>query len=177
MVQDPNIAVITYNQYDHEDGQGWPCHGKHSNLSDDVTERKARLLKDMISYLESCYFIELPIDSVCKMHIKKYIDIDATTRDRDFFLRRKEIVNVYNRLTNFFYQLHSKDEMSVNLWYQINQDDFFFYQKPNGADIPFIAGIQTKWMLETMVKLSHNSLIAMDSTFSTNKYGASFFFQ
>ena len=73
------------------------------------------------------------------------------------------------------YQLHTKDEMSVNLWYQRNQDDFFFYQKPNGANIPFIAGIQTKWMLETMVKLSHNSLIAMDSTFSTNKYGVSFF--
>ena len=28
-------------------------------------------------------------------------------------------------------------------------------------------------MLDTMVKLSHNSSIAMDSTFSTNKYGVS----
>ena len=175
MVQDPNTAVITYNQYDHEDGQGWPCHGKDNTSSDDVIEKKPKLSKDMISYIESCYFLELPIDSVCKIHIKKYLDIDATSRDRDFFLRRKDVVNIYDRLMKESYQLHSKDEMSVNLWYQRNQDDFFFFQKPNGTDIPFIAGIQTKWMLETMVKLSHNSLIAMDSTFSTNKYGVSFF--
>ena len=63
--------------------------------------------------------------------------------------------------------------MSVNLWYEQHTDDIFFYQKPNGKDVPFIIGIQTKWMLENMVKLSHNSLIAMDSTFSTNKYGVS----
>ena len=63
--------------------------------------------------------------------------------------------------------------MSVNLWYHKHREDIFFYQKPNGAEVPFIMGIQTKWMLDTMVKLSHNSLIAMDSTFSTNKYGVS----
>lgn len=38
-------------------------------------------------------------------------------------------------------------------------------------EVLFIIEIQIKWMLETMVKLSHNSLIAMDSTFNTNKYG------
>ena len=95
----------------------------------------------MISYIESCFFLQVPIDSVCKMHIKKYLDIDATSRDRDFFLRRKDVVNIYNRLMIESYQLHRKDEMSVNLWYQRNQNDFFFYQKPNGADIPFIVGI------------------------------------
>ena len=46
----------------------------------------------------------------------------------------------------------------------------FFYQNPNGGDIPFIIGIETKWMLEKMVKLSHNSLISMASTLNTNKY-------
>ena len=51
------------------------------------------------------------------------------------------------------YQLHKKDEMSVNLWYRKDSNEFFFYQKPNGGDVPFIVGIQMKWMLETMVKL------------------------
>ena len=32
-------------------------------------------------------------------------------------------------------------------------------------------GIKTKWMLDTVMNLSHNSLIDMDFTFSTNKYG------
>jgi len=70
------------------------------------------------------------------------------------------------------YQLHKKkDEMSVNLWYKKHQDDFFFYQKPNGGEIPFIVRIQTKWMLDTMVKILNNIIIAMDSTFNTNIYG------
>ena len=127
MVHDPNIAVITYNQYDHEDGHGWPCHGKDNTLSDDVTQIKPRLSKDMISYLESCYFLQLPIESLCKMHIKKYLEIYATSRDRDFFLCKKDVVNIYNRLMKESYQLHNKDEMSVNISYQRNQDDFFLY--------------------------------------------------
>ena len=71
------------------------------------------------------------------------------------------------------YQLHQKDEMIINLWYQKRSKDFFVYQKPNGPGVHFIMEIQTKWMLDTMVKLSHNSIIDMDSMFSTNKYGVS----
>ena len=90
-----------------------------------------------------------------------------------FFLSRKYIVNIYSRFMKGKYQLHKKDEMRINLWYQKRSKYFFVYQKPNGLGVPFIMGIQTKWMLDTMVKLSHKSIIAMDSTFSTNKYGVS----
>ena len=113
------------------------------------------------------------VDVVYRTHIKRHVDIDVATWDRDFFLCMKDIVKNYNRLAKGNYQLHKKDEMSVNLWYQKHREDFFFYQKPNGVKVPFIIGIQIKWMLETMVKLSQNSLIDMDSTFNTNKYGVS----
>ncbi|GLJ05171.1 hypothetical protein SUGI_0012650 [Cryptomeria japonica] len=43
--------------------------------------------------------------------------------------------------------------------------------RPQGADRPFIMGIQMAWMLDMMVRLSHDSIISMDSTFATNKYG------
>jgi hypothetical protein len=26
--KDPNIAILTYNTYEHEDEEGWPCHGR-----------------------------------------------------------------------------------------------------------------------------------------------------
>jgi len=173
MVQSPEIAILTYNMSEHEDGEGWPCHGQHDTSCEARTLHKPKLSRDIVSYVESCFHMGVSIDSVYKLHVKRHIDMDAVARDRDFFLSRKDIVNIYNRLMKGNYQLHKKDEMSVNLWYQKQQEDFFFYQKPNGADVPFIIGIQTKWMLETMVKLSHNSLLAMDSTFSTNKYGVS----
>ena len=69
------------------------------------------------------------------------------------------------------YQLHKKYETSVNFGSRDDQMMFYFFPNPNGPNVPFIIRIQTKWMLETMVKLSHNSLIGMDSTFNTNKYG------
>ena len=75
------------------------------------------------------------------MHVTKYIDMDAATRDRDLFFSIKDVFNIYNRLMKGNYQLHKKDKISVNLWYRKHQNDSFFYQKPNGGDVPFIIGI------------------------------------
>ena len=50
----------------------------------------------------------------------------------------------------------------------------FFYQKQDVVQtIPFIIGIQTSWMHLMKVKHSHNNVMSIDSTFSTNKYGVS----
>eukprot|EP01018_Ginkgo_biloba_P040331 Gb_40844 [translate_table: standard] len=59
--------------------------------------------------------------------------------------------------------------MSTNLLYK--NVYVFFYQNPVDDQIIFIIGLQTPWMRKMMVKFSHNSLIAMESTFSTIKYG------
>ena len=69
--------------------------------------------------------------------------MDVVTRDRDFFLSRNDTVNIYDWLMKGNYQLHQKDEMSVNIWYHKHREDFFFYQKLNGVDAPFTMGIQT----------------------------------
>lgn len=69
---------------------------------------------------------------------------------------------------------NENDAKSVSLWHVEEKDNFFYYKTLNsGENIPFIIGIQTPWMQEMMVRYSHNSIIAMDSTFSTNKYGVS----
>jgi hypothetical protein len=77
------------------------------------------------------------------MHIKKYVGMDEANRYRNFFLCRKDIVNIYNHLMKMNYQLNKKDEKSVNLWYEKHHDDFFFYQKPNVGVVlshKFVAG-------------------------------------
>ena len=134
---------------------------------------KIGLSRDNIYYVESCFYFDVLVDSVCKMNIYKHVYIDAKNCDRDFLLWRKDVENIYNRLRKGKYQLHQKDELSVNLWCQNHKDDIFFYLKPNDRDVPFTIGIQTKWMLETTIKLSYNNSIGMDSTFSTNRYGVS----
>lgn len=54
------------------------------------------------------------------------------------------------------------------------KDNFFYYKTLNNVEnIPFIIGIQTQSMQEMIAKHSHDSIIAMYSTVSTNKYGVS----
>ena len=89
-------------------------------------------------------------------------------------MTRQDILNIYNDMKRQEYVKDQCDPKSVECWYNECPENFFFYQKQDVVqDIPFIIGIQTKWMRSMMVKHSHNNVISMDSTFSTNKYGVS----
>ena len=81
------------------------------------------------------------------------------------------MLNAWKRVHSLHSQKNEDDAKSVCLWHIEEKENFFFYKTPkNKENIPFIIGIQTPWMQEMMVKHSHDSIIAMDSTFSTNKY-------
>ena len=84
MVQSPNIAILTYNMYENEDEQGWPCLGKLDNSSEARTLHKPKPTKDIVSYVESCYLLGVSIDSTNKMYIDRHVDMDPTIRDRKF---------------------------------------------------------------------------------------------
>ena len=63
--------------YEHEDENGWPCHGEHETSSESRSKNKPRLSRDMVSYMESFLVLEVPIDTVFKMNIKEYVDMEA----------------------------------------------------------------------------------------------------
>lgn len=95
---------------------------------------------------------------------------------RDSFMKRKDVSNMYNNIKRLEYVKHESDPMSVDCWVSECPEIFFFYQQQDVVkNIPFIIDIQTKWMLSMMVKYSHNNMLSMDSTFSTNKYGINIF--
>ena len=96
MVKIPEIVIITYNMYEHVDRKGWPCHGQQDTSSHARVLHQPQLSRDIVSYLESCFFLDGPVDSVCKMHVKKYIDVDVVARDMDLLLCMKDVVNIYN---------------------------------------------------------------------------------
>ena len=99
-----------------------------------------------------------------------------TGAPRDSFMTRKDVSNMYNNIKKREYVKHESDPMSVDCWVSECPESFFFYQQQDVVrNIPFIIGIQTKWMLSMMVKYSHNNMLSMDSTFSTNKYGVNIF--
>ena len=96
-----------------------------------------------------------------------------TGTTRDTLMTRQDILNMYNDLKRQEYVKDQSDPTSVDCWYNQYLDKFFFYQQDVVLNVPFIIGIQTSWMRSMMVKYSHNIVISMDSTFSTNKYGVS----
>ena len=66
MVRSPHITILTYNMYEHEDEQGWPCHGQHDTSGNARTLHKPNLSRDIVSYVESCYFLGVQPDYVYK---------------------------------------------------------------------------------------------------------------
>eukprot|EP01018_Ginkgo_biloba_P040969 Gb_10314 [translate_table: standard] len=87
---------------------------------------------------------------------------------RDIFMKKEDIFIVGCQS----YEKHERDAVSVDRWVKERPDDSFYYKCANESQgIPFIIGIQTLWIRKMMVKYSHGSLISMDATFSTNKYG------
>lgn len=174
LVARPGVAIITYNLYVHEDKNGWPCHGILDRSGDPRARNAPRLPVEMVLSVEAMYNLGLPINVVYEQHILEVAEgrYDICLKNnRDSHLMRRDIINICNRLVKTKFQLHKNDSTSVNLWYQREQKSFFFFQRPEAEDMPFIIGIQTEWMLHKMVEHSNNSFIAMDSTFRTNKYG------
>ena len=108
MVNSPEIEILTYNNYEHNNTQGRPCHGIHDSLGDPRSMHKPRLSRDIVSFVESCFYFDVPIDSVSKIHINKHLDMDVADLDRYFFLSRKHVANIYAHFGKGKYQLHQK---------------------------------------------------------------------
>ncbi|GLJ36543.1 hypothetical protein SUGI_0734370, partial [Cryptomeria japonica] len=82
-----------------------------------------------------------------------------------------DVINAVTRVCSIQSRKHVHDATSILEWKKQDEANFFFFQQPQGADRPFVMGIQTTWMLDMMVQFSHDSIISMDSTFAKNKYG------
>ena len=130
MVNTPEVAIWTYKSYEHEDVRGWPCHKNNDTWGEPISMHKKRILRDIVSFVESCFYIYVPLDLMCKMHINKHVDMDVGDRDRDFFLSRKDVADIYARLSKGKYHLHQKYEISMNLWYQNHKHDIFSIKIP-----------------------------------------------
>ncbi|GLJ26768.1 hypothetical protein SUGI_0521860 [Cryptomeria japonica] len=91
-------------------------------------------------------------------------------KKRDSFVTHKDVMNMAIRVHSIRSRKHVHDATSILEWKKQDEANLFIFQQPQGTDRPFIMGIQTSWMLDMMVRFSHDSFISMDSTFATNKY-------
>eukprot|EP01018_Ginkgo_biloba_P013555 Gb_33663 [translate_table: standard] len=161
------VVMIVYNNNNHVGKHCFPCHGVEDESYEGRVVHAPYLSNKLHKVIEKMYHQGLIIDKV----FGKFLEEKGAINIRDDFLLRRYIMNIFNQCSQETFQLHTKDSMRTDIWVRQEFQSIFFYQNPLNDQTSFIIGLQTIWMRKMMVKLSHNSLIYMDSTFSTNKYG------
>ena len=88
----PDIAIITYNEFSHQDVNGEYCHGKDDPSGDPRSSFAPRLSSECKSYIESLLLMGMEIDTICE---KQYLDFGLTKlmNKRDTCLLRKDVFN------------------------------------------------------------------------------------
>lgn len=173
----PHDAVITYNACRHIDKCNVVCHGKDAIGKPQTFNYAPHLSEDIRSSVQDLVRKGFNATMIWDMFISDVAQESGelfTGISRDSLMTRKDISNVYNDMKWIEYVKDESDPLSVECWYNQCPENFFFFQKQDvGENVPFMIGIQTPWMRSIMVKHSHNNVMSMDSTFSTNKYGVS----
>lgn len=170
-------VVRIYTACRHIDKSNVICHGTDAISRSMRFNYAPHLTRDMQSSVQ--HFIKRGFNVT--MIWEKFI-YDVKDRSGELYrgiprntcMTRKGISNIYNDTIRLEYVKDESDPKRVECRYKEQRESFFFYQKQNIVEnIPFTIGIQTKWMCSMMLKYSHNNIISMDPTFSTNKYGVS----
>ncbi|GLJ37248.1 hypothetical protein SUGI_0755500 [Cryptomeria japonica] len=167
----PNVAILTLKQLLHVDKNGEACHGVDDTSNELHSQFAPNLLDECITYIERFLLIDVSIDVIMDEHLDDPVFCDMLKK-RDSFVTRKDVINAATRFRSIRSQKHVHDATSILEWKnKMRLISSFFFQQPEGADTPFIMGIQMSWMLDMMDRFSYDSIISMDSTFATNKYG------
>ena len=87
-----DVAIITYNEYIHQDASGEFFHGKDDPYGDPRSSFAPRLSSECKSYIESLLLMGVGIDTICEQH---YLDfgLKKLMNKRDTFLLRKDVLN------------------------------------------------------------------------------------
>ncbi|GLJ37552.1 hypothetical protein SUGI_0763180 [Cryptomeria japonica] len=165
-----DVAILIFKQPLHVDKNGEACHGVDDTSNELRSQFAPNLSNECKAYRERLLLMDVSVDAIVDRHLDDPVFHDMLKK-RDSFVTRKDVINAATRVHSIRSRKHVHDATSILEWKKQDEANFFFFQQPQGADRPFIMGIQTAWMLDMMVRFLHDSIISMDSTFATNKYG------
>jgi len=164
----PLLALIIYNQRNHVDKTGAPCHGF---LDRDALGTRAvyapRISEDLRQKIMSMLHVGIPLDNIIRHHTEA-VERHGGPSNRDDFLTRNDVRNMERAIRHCTYELHAEDACSVKMWVQRHQRNVFFFQE-NWDMEAFVLGIQSEWQLQQMLHYGHNSFIVLHSNFGSKK--------
>lgn len=164
----PFLALIIYNQQNHVDKTGAPCHGI---LDQDALGTRAmyapRISEELRQKVMSMLYVGMSLDNIMQHHMGE-VERQGGPHNRDDFLTRNDVRNMERLVCNSSHELDGNDECSVKTWVHRHQKHVFFFQDRCGSE-PFILGIQTDWQVQQMLRHGHNGSVASHSAFGLKK--------
>ncbi|KAH7845854.1 hypothetical protein Vadar_006700 [Vaccinium darrowii] len=164
----PFLALIIYNQRNHVDKTGAPCHGM---LDQDALGTRAmyapRISEELRQKVMSMLYVGMSLDKIMQHHTGE-VERHGGPHNRDDFLTRNDVRNMERLVRNSSHELDGSDELSVKTWVHRHQKHVFFFQDRSGSE-PFILGIQTDWQMQQMLRYGHNGSVASHSAFGLKK--------
>lgn len=115
-------------------------------------------------------------------HDPQYPDSLLTFDGRDDSVSKQDIRNIKRTIDKESWLMDDKDQKSVGKWIEMNPErvlySFEYIQGPPGAPAvqEFSLALQSPLQAQALRKYAHGSVLALDSTFATNKYGVNLTF-
>lgn len=164
----PSLALIIYHERRHVNKSGFVCHGP---LDRDAIGPGAKKIPYICNEIQqqtmSMIYLGIPEENVLEKHIEgiqRYCGSNAKVNS----LASQYVQKLGMIIKRSTHELDLDDQASIRLWVERNRKSIFFYQDSSETD-SFILGIQTEWQLQQMIRFSHHSLIAADSTFGIKR--------
>lgn len=164
----PSVALIIYHERRHVNKGGFICHGP---LDRDAIGPGAKKVPYICSEIQqqtmSLIYLGIPEENVLQTHmegVQRYCGPNASVNT----LASQYVQKLGMIIKRSTHELDLDDQASIRMWVEKNTKSVFFYQDSTETD-PFILGIQTEWQLQRMIRFSHQSILACDSSFGINK--------
>ncbi|KAI3771225.1 hypothetical protein L6452_02384 [Arctium lappa] len=165
----PHVALIIYNQQNHVDSMGAPCHGiLDQNAVGTRAMYAPRISEELRQKVMSMLYVGISVDNIIQHHLDE-VQRHGGPQSRDDFLTRNDIRNMERHIRSSSHEFNTNDEASVKMWVQRHHKNFCFFQEKSSSE-PFVLGIQTDWQLQQMIRYGHHSSIAFHSTFGYKQF-------
>ncbi|KAL5975154.1 hypothetical protein ACLOJK_031833 [Asimina triloba] len=164
----PLLALIIYNQRNHVDKTGAPCHGL---LDRDAVGTRAmyapRISEELRQRVMSMLYVGISLDNIIEHHLEG-VQKHGGPCNRDDLLTRNDVRNMERVIRNSTYELHENEVQSIQMWVQRHQKHVVIFQDASTTE-SFTLCIQTEWQLQQMLRYGHDSSVAFHSASGLNK--------
>lgn len=168
LIADPSVALIIYNQDNHVDKKGLPCHGPQDKKAAGTRAMFAPYIsEDLRLRVLSLLYVGVSVETIMQRH-NESVERQGGPSNRDDLLTHRYVRRQERSIRRSTYELDEDDAVSIKMWVESHQSNVFFYEDFSDSD-PFVLGIQTEWQLQQMIRFGNQSLLLSDSRFGTNK--------